>query len=148
MRFVLIFCLALGFAPPVGASSKVENVGDVAAAQVNAIRARKGLPALRPDDKLVRAAETHAKDMIRKRFFSHTGSDGSTIGNRARKQGFGSCVIAENIAKGHPTLDQVLAAWMKSKGHRRNILHPEVTEFALVRGSGDIWVMMLGKPGC
>ncbi len=148
MRFVLIVCLALGVAPPVGASGKVENVGDVAATQVNAIRARKGLPALRPDDKLTRAAETHARDMIRKSFFSHTGSDGSTIGNRARTHGYGPCVIAENIAKGHPRLDQVLAAWMGSRGHRRNILHADVTEFALVRGSGNVWVMVLGRDGC
>lgn len=148
MRFVLIFCLALGFAPPVGASGKVENVGDVAMAKVNAIRARKGLAALRPDDKLTSAAETHARDMIRRSFFSHTGSDGSTIGNRARTHGYGPCVIAENIAKGHPRLDQVLAAWMGSRGHRRNILHADVTEFALVRGSGNVWVMVLGRDGC
>ena len=148
MRLVLIFCLALGFAPPVGASGNVENLSSAAMTQVNKIRARKGLAELRPDDKLTRAAGTHAQDMIRKRFFSHTGSDGSTIGTRARNQGYGPCVIAENIAKGHPRLDQVLSAWMGSRGHRRNILHADVTEFALVRGSGNVWVMVLGRSGC
>lgn len=148
MRLVLIFCLALGFAPPAGASGNVENVSGAAMARVNAIRAGKGLPVLRSDDKLTRAAGSHAKDMIRKRFFSHTGSDGSTVGRRARSQGYGPCVIAENIAKGHPRLSQVLSAWMGSRGHRRNILHAEVTEFALVRGSGNVWVMVLGRDGC
>ena len=148
MHSVLIFCLSVFLAPVVQAQDRVENFDIPATAAVNAIRARHGLPALRPEDRLARAAAVHAADMRRKRYFSHTGSDGSTIGNRARRQGYGPCVIAENIAKGHPKLDQVLSAWMGSRGHRRNILNADVTDFALVRGSGNIWVMMLGRPGC
>lgn len=37
---------------------------------------------------------------------------------------------------------------MASPGHRRNILDGEVTEFGLVRGPGDLWVMVLGRAGC
>ena len=148
MRSVLIFCLALFFAPPAQAVSKVENVSDPASAAVNAIRARHGLPALRSEARLSNAAAAHAADMIRKRFFSHTGSDGSSIGERARDQDYRFCMISENIAKGHPRMEQVLAAWMRSPGHRRNILHADARDFALVRGSGNVWVMMLGGAGC
>ena len=149
MRIVLIFCLSVFLAPVVQAQGSVSKTSThLPTAAVNAIRARHGLPSLRPEDRLARAAAAHATDMRRKRYFSHTGSDGSTIGNRARRQGYGPCVIAENIAKGHPKLDQVLTAWMGSRGHRRNILNADVTDFALVRGSGNIWVMMLGRPGC
>ncbi len=148
MRHILIFCLALVCALPVQARSGVENVSDPATDLVNAIRAQNGLPGLRAEDRLAMAAATHAQDMIRKGFFGHTLSNGSTIGNRARQQSYGPCVISENIAKGHPDLKQVLRAWMNSRGHRRNILHADVVDFGLVRGGDNIWVMMLGRSGC
>ena len=148
MRAILILCLSLVFAPPAFAKKNVQNVSEPAAVSINAVRAKHGQMALSPSEKLTRAAKVHAEDMIRKGFFSHTGSDGSTIGTRAAAQGYGYCVIAENIAKGHLDVKDVLTAWMKSKGHRRNILNAEVTEFALVRGQGDVWVMVLGRPGC
>ncbi len=148
MRILLIFCLTLLVAPPAMAKRAVENLSAPATAAVNAIRAEHGRAALRADDKLTRAAKAHARDMVRKGFFSHAGSDGSTTGARARAQNYGYCVIAENIAKGHLGLDEVLTSWMQSKGHRQNILNADVTEFALVRGRGDIWVMVLGASGC
>ncbi|MEO3415856.1 CAP domain-containing protein [Roseovarius sp. CAU 1744] len=148
MRALLILCLTLSFVPPAAAQGRVENVSVTATAAVNALRARHGLPPLRSEARLTRAAAGHATDMSRKGFFSHTGSDGSSVGKRARRHAYGPCVIAENIAKGHPRMEQVLRAWMGSRGHRRNILNADVTEFALVRGSGNIWVMILGRPGC
>ncbi len=148
MRHILIFCLALVFALPVQARGGVEDVSDPATDLVNAIRAQNGLPGLRAEERLAMAAATHAQDMIRKGFFGHTGSNGSSIGKRAQQQRYGPCVISENIAKGHPDLKQVLRAWMNSRGHRRNLLNAQVTDFALVRGRGDVWVMMLGRPGC
>lgn len=148
MRSILIFAIAVCFAPLVQAQGAIENLSGVATNAVNAIRAQHGLAALRADKKLTRASAVHAEDMVKKGFFSHTGSNGSTIGKRARKQRYKFCVISENIAKGQKDLDQVLASWMGSPGHRQNILNAEVTEFALVRGSGDIWVMMLGRSGC
>lgn len=148
MRAILVVCLSLAFASPALAKKTVQNLSDPAAQAVNAIRAEHGRAALNPNKKLTRAAEVHAKDMIRKGFFSHTGSDGSTIGTRVSAQNYGFCVIAENIAKGHLGVEEVLTSWMGSKGHRQNILNAEVTEFALVRGQGDIWVMVLGRSGC
>ena len=148
MRAILVLCLSLVLASPALAKKTVQNVSDPASQAVNAIRAENGRAPLSPNKKLTRAAETHAKDMIRKGFFSHTGSNGSTIGARAKAQNYRYCVIAENIAKGHLGVDEVLTSWMGSKGHRQNILNAEVTEFALVRGQGDIWVMVLGRSGC
>ena len=148
MRAFFLLIIPLLFAQPAFAASAVENVSAPATAAVNEIRAQHGIAAIKPNRKLSRAAEIHTKDMIRKGFFSHTGSDGSTIGTRARSQKYRFCVISENIAQGHAGIEQVLGAWMTSPGHRRNLLNPEVTEFALVRGDGNIWVMMLGRSGC
>lgn len=97
---------------------------------------------------LTKAAADHASDMAARGFFSHTGSDKSSVGKRVKRQGYGFCFVAENIAKGQKNLSQVMESWMSSDGHRRNILASEATEFGLVSGPGNLWVMVLGRPGC
>jgi uncharacterized protein YkwD len=84
--------------------------------------------------------------LVRREYFDHTGSDGSTIGDRLNAQGY--CFAAENIAKGQSSLDEVMESWANSSGHRKNMVHKKVTEFALARADGNIWVMVLGRPGC
>lgn len=62
--------------------------------------------------------------------------------------GYGYCRLAENIAKGQRSLAEVMRSWANSPGHRRNMTLRDVTEAALVRTSDDVWVMVLGLPGC
>lgn len=150
MRFVTALCVFLVAAlpPGPGAAQQVVDVTPAAAAPMAQIRAAAGLPVLGANDKLTKAAAAHARDMAANGFFSHKGSDGSSIGDRARMARYGFCFIAENIAKGQGSLDEVLTGWMASEGHRRNILSANASEFALVRGEGALWVMVLGRPGC
>ncbi|HEY9038659.1 MAG TPA: CAP domain-containing protein [Roseovarius sp.] len=138
----LLFALCLSAAPALA-----QDMGAAAQGQTNTLRANAGLEPLRVSGALTRAAAGHARDMAQNGFFSHTGSNGSGIGDRARAAGYGFCFIAENIAQGQSSVDQVLSGWMASTGHRRNILSEGAREFALVR-EGDIWVMVLGRPGC
>ena len=60
--------------------------------------------------------------MAKTRTFSHTGSGGSTFVARAKAAGY-SAALSENIAWGYRDGAQVVAAWMKSPGHRANILN-------------------------
>ena len=115
---------------------------------MNALRAEAGRAALRYSDQLERIARLHAEDMARSGVFSHTGSDGSTLGDRAGGAGYGFCFIAENIAKGQRTREAVMASWGQSRGHRRNMLDRRATEMGLARADGALWVMVLGRPGC
>lgn len=147
MRFILAIWLALVCAAPLAAQG-IEDMAAAAGPQLNEIRARNGLAPLSASSALMQAAAAHARDMQANGFFSHTGSNGLGIGDRARTAGYGFCFIAENIAKGQAGLGQVLDGWMGSTGHRRNILSDGAQEFALVHAPGDIWVMMLGRPGC
>ncbi|MFX0544251.1 CAP domain-containing protein [Roseovarius sp. S1116L3] len=147
MRQILAACIALTVIVPLPALS-AENVSASAKPAVADIRARNGLSALEISPALGRAAAAHADDMAANGFFSHTGSDGSGIGDRAHSAGYGYCFIAENIAKGQGSLSQVIEGWMGSSGHRRNILSEGAREFAVARGAGDVWVMVLGRPGC
>ncbi len=143
----LVLCLAL-LAPGSDVRADVIDHSERAKARLDALRDRYGLAGLQTDARLLRAAAAHARDMRRNGFFAHQGSDGSSLSVRLRRQGYGFCFAAENIARGHETLAGVLRSWMESRGHRRNILNPKAAEFALVRVDGRLWVMVLGRPGC
>lgn len=115
---------------------------------LNELRAQKGLVPLSASAKLTTAARKHAQDMARRGFFSHEGSNGSSVGDRVRRQGGGFCFVAENIAKGQGSLQEVVADWMASAGHRKNMLNRKAAEYGLARASGNIWVLVLGRSGC
>lgn len=89
---------------------------------VNQHRANAGCSALLTSVQLTSAAESHSADMAARNYFSHTGLNGSSPSSRAQAAGypFGA---GENIAAGQSTPEEVVAAWMSSKGHRDNILN-------------------------
>ena len=119
-----------------------------AADSLNAFRADRDRSALRYSTELEKTAQAHADDMVRNEFFSHTGSDGSGVGIRLARNGYSWCAAAENLAFGYRNLAEVMNGWATSRGHRKNMLNKKVTEFALARGTGNIWVMVLSRPGC
>jgi uncharacterized protein YkwD len=95
----------------------------------NQIRARNGLPLLKGNTKLRRAAESHSAEMVAKRYFDHTSPAGSTMVDRILDSGYVRAdqgwVLGENLEWGTGTLATprgALDAWMKSPGHRSNIL--------------------------
>ncbi|MEM6311476.1 MAG: CAP domain-containing protein [Pseudomonadota bacterium] len=118
-----------------------------AAQAINALRAENRRVPLVYSAQLNRAARMHAADMNRRQVMSHTGRDGSTPANRATRAGYRWCRIAENVAFGQPDLATVLQAWVKSPGHRRNMLDLTVSEFGIAK-VGAYWTLVLGKPGC
>lgn len=115
---------------------------------LNAERAAHGLPPVTPSARLKRAAMGHARDMSVRNFFSHVGSDGRRLGQRVRAQGYSFCLVAENIAKGQTSLEEVVQGWMDSPGHRRNMLARGVTEYGFAHTADNVWVLDLGRPGC
>jgi uncharacterized protein YkwD len=66
-------------------------------------------------------AQKHSEDMYHNNFFSHTNHFGKTPFDRLREAGIAYTAAAENIAEGQRTAEQVLASWLSSSGHRRNI---------------------------
>ena len=79
-------------------------------------------------DNLAMAAYLHSEDMALNNFFSHTGADGSTPGQRISRQGYPWRTYGENIAVGYPTVSSVLLGWLGSEGHCRNLMDPSFTE--------------------
>jgi uncharacterized protein YkwD len=109
----------------------------------NRERARDGLPRLRENPLLRRAAERHTDNMVSERFFDHTSPSGSTMLERIRRTGYTkrarSWALGENIAWGSGSLAtaaQIHRSWMKSAGHRANILQRSFREIGIGIESG------------
>lgn len=115
--------------------------------QMNAVRAKRGLPPISVSPKLQRAAEAHARDMMKNNYYSHRGRDGSTAGKRARRAGYRWCLVAENIAKGQKSVGQVMNDWITSPSHYKNITRRKIKEYGMAR-AGNVWVMVLGARRC
>ncbi|MBE0568364.1 MAG: CAP domain-containing protein [Deltaproteobacteria bacterium] len=79
-------------------------------------------------DSLAMAAYLHSEDMALNDFFSHTGSDGSSAGERIARQGYPWRTYGENIAVGYPTVSSVVPGWLGSEGHCHNMMNPAFTE--------------------
>jgi uncharacterized protein YkwD len=97
---------------------------------VNEIRAEHGLDALVYDEELAGFARAYGERMIRLGFFAHTGPDGTTLEQRAQADGIHYEHIGENLHKSKGYDDPVpvaLVGWMKSPGHRKNILDATYT---------------------
>ncbi|MFF8974236.1 CAP domain-containing protein [Streptomyces sp. NPDC014995] len=100
------------------ASSAVARI----VALVNSERGKAGCSPVTLDAKLSKAAQAHSADMASHRNMSHTGSDGSNPGERITRAGYNWKTYGENVAYGYSTPEQVMAGWMSSPGHKRNIL--------------------------
>jgi uncharacterized protein YkwD len=114
-------------------------------ALTNRERAEAGCRALTVDDRLTAAAQRHSQDMAEQSFFSHTSPDGRDFVDRIRATGYPS-PGAENVAYGQTTAREVVAEWMDSPGHRRNILDCELTEIGVgFDDRGYYWTQNFGR---
>ncbi len=102
------------------------DVALIMLAEVNLVRETMGVQALTLDGRLAHAAQAHCEDMAANDFAGHRGSDGSFGPARGRRAGYPVRLFGENLQMGHPTPQDVVAAWMESPSHRENLLRPEV----------------------
>ncbi|MBK6947735.1 MAG: CAP domain-containing protein [Haliscomenobacter sp.] len=103
------------------------------------------VPAVTWDARLAKAARMHAADMKARNRMSHTGSDGSTIGQRARRAGYPWSMVGENIAWGYTDIPSVVDGWKTSDGHCRNMMTKEYVHLGAAR-YGTYWVQDFGVP--
>ena len=94
-------------------------------------REKAGLEPLKLNYKLASAADLHSDSMAKDDFFSHTGKDGSSVGDRVKDTGYNYLAVGENIAAGYSTASAVVSGWMNSSGHRANILNANYTEIGI-----------------
>jgi uncharacterized protein YkwD len=102
------------------------------------------LPPLAVDDGLQRAANAHARDMLRRDFMAHENPEGLGVDDRTallarRFVGITGENIAEHTGLRLDQLDgqigplalKITDGWMASPGHRENILRPDYTHAAI-----------------
>lgn len=124
-----------------------------AAGRVCGGSARAAVAAVSWNVKLLAAASQHSTDMAAKNYFSHSGSDGSSGGQRITSAGYTWRMWAENIAAGQTSINQVMQAWLDSPSHCDAIMNGVAAEVgvACVRNDADTykryWTMELGAPG-
>ena len=128
----------------VAAAAPTGNAGRVLTL-VNAARSDAGCDPVTRDAALDRAAADYAALMARTGTFSHTGPDGSEFSDRLRAAGYDD-PGGENIAKGQSSADEVMADWMDSPGHRRNILDCSFRTLGVGHADdGDYWAQEFGR---
>jgi uncharacterized protein YkwD len=106
-------------------------------ARVNAARSAAGRRPLAPDTRLARVAAARAAAMARSGRLSHAGWE-----RDLRDAGCKSRSLGENVASGYRTAGAVMEGWMRSRGHRANILEPRFASLGVgcaVDGGGTLW---------
>ena len=111
------------------------------ASDVNAERAKRGIPPLQRDDTLDRFAYAKAVEMAARGYFGHTDPNGVTFQDRLRAAGWTNRYAAENMAFDQ---DEKSAhqAFLRSPGHYGNIIdgHSRRLGVAVVAaGDGEIF---------
>lgn len=97
--------------------------------QLNAVRLRAGLPALRRSRDLTEAAVAHSRSMAKYGYFSHTSYNGSLFWQRVERYYPAPPVlrvyrVGENLMSGPSSVSaaKVIQSWMQSLPHRENLL--------------------------
>jgi uncharacterized protein YkwD len=109
-------------------------------------------PALRLETALSAAAFEHSRDMARRSFFEHSGSDGSTAADRVRRSGYAARAVGENLAAGVVNAREAVDGWLASPGHCANIMDPRFTAMGIAFASNPAsasavyWTQELAAP--
>lgn len=138
---------------PPGTVARLKNVSKWEAEVlrlVNASRARARVPPVRVSATLGDVARRHNADQaFVQRRISHVGSDGTSIGQRMKREGYMFAYAAENVAAGQKNPKHVHNSLMNSPGHRRNVLSRDVVDMGLHVGRGTdgrlYWTQVFGR---
>jgi uncharacterized protein YkwD len=119
-------------------AGNLDDVSDAIVCLHNQVRARHGLPSLRENARLRRAALGHSKEMVSEGYFEHTTPDGTTMVDRILRSRYAGpndgWAFGENLAWGTGALATArgaVEAWMDSAGHRANILRRTYRELGV-----------------
>lgn len=136
-----------GRSPAEAAPTQMQSRASLASAVIhltNVQRAAKGCKPLKSNSKLKKAAQAHANDMAKKKYFTHNSKNGTVWWKRIMKHGYKD-PAGENIARGFSSTVGVVTAWMNSPGHRKNIMNCSFRTIGIgFNGNGDYWVQDFG----
>ena len=112
----------------------------------NQQRKKSGRAPLKINSKLMKVAQTQSSNMAYAHNLSHTVK--GQLASRVKKSSYSYSYVAENIAQSS-SAKRVIQMWMKSRGHRDNLLNKSVKEVGIgitVASNGDkYYTMVFGK---
>ncbi len=139
------------------AKADLQQVRKQIVERTNTFRKEHKRASLERNEKLDQAAQAFADYMARTGRYGHS-ADGNAPQERIAKQGYESCMVAENIATRFQTTgfgtdslaEGLMQGWIESPGHRENLLRPHVTQTGVgiaVAESGVYFaVHLFGRP--
>ena len=106
---------------------------------VRELKQHRTLPSLYPDYKLTLAARDHVRDQSKTGRTGHLGNDKSSMRDRIERYGKWNTRIAENIAYGGRSAQQIIIYLLiddgiRDRGHRKNFLNPELKIVGVATG--------------
>ena len=96
----------------------------------NQSRANSGLPMLRMDPRLCRAARLHSANMARYNTMSHY-LEGKSHQHRTMEAGYPSGMVAENVCYSQGNPQAAINTWLNSSGHRANMLSYQYSDLGV-----------------
>lgn len=115
---------------------KSKAITDITADEVEIVsrtnykRKNKGIKPLKINLILMGVAREQASNMARKDRLSHS-VNGRSFGDRIKASGYSFRHAGENIAESNRPVFGVVKLWMKSHGHRLNLLNPKFEEIGV-----------------
>ncbi|MBW6536403.1 MAG: hypothetical protein K0B11_15445 [Mariniphaga sp.] len=114
---------------------------------VRDLKRQQPLPIIYPSEGLTLAARDHVKDQSKTGRTGHQGSDRSTMRERVERYGTWEKRIAENIAYGGKTAQQIVIYLLiddgvRDRGHRKNFLNPDFRMVGVATGSHTEYGLM------
>ena len=120
--------------------------------EVNPVRESYGFLDLEANEKLTKAAQMKAQDMIERNYFNHTGPDGEAPWTWLETVGYDYAAAGENLAINASDPVILMNAWLNSPSHAKNILNGYFTDIGIGIANGEIdgkkttvVVMFLGR---
>jgi uncharacterized protein YkwD len=118
------------------AITAVDSLETQVLAELNTVRRAHGLTPLKLSRPLAAAADAHSTAMGTHGFFRHESKDGSSFWHRVKRfyaPGRNTWSVGENLLWSTPGIGarEAVAMWMKSPGHRKNILTARWREIGL-----------------
>jgi uncharacterized protein YkwD len=114
---------------------------------IRVLRSTKPLPALTMSEGMTLAARDHVKDQAPRGLMNHKGTDGTMAWDRVSRYGDWKSKISENMTFGPATAHEVVSALLiddgiPDRGHRKNILDPEVNVVGISCGAHKSYRVM------
>jgi hypothetical protein len=119
----------------------------------NEARASHGLGTVRSNSALTKAAQAKANDMIAHQYFAHISPTKVTPWYWFSQAGYRYTSAGENLAIDYVSSEDVVAAWLASPSHRKNLLQAKYKDIGVAVATGEIHgvtsvivVQMFGAP--